>query len=151
MEIEGYENYLIYDDGRVYSKYKNIILKPSKDSNGYYQVILYKNKKPKNFNIHRLVGLHYLDKVEGKEHIDHIDRNKINNHISNLRWCNRSENQLNTGIQKNNKLGIKYIKKTKNNTYIFRINREGHYHTKTFKTLEECIEYRNNYLRNSLH
>ena len=148
MEIDGYENYLIYNDGRVYSKYKNKFLKQKNYKGGYYFVNLYKNGKMKSFRIHRLVGLHYLDNVEGKNEIDHIDRNKSNNHISNLRWCNRSENMINVGIRITNKLGIKHIMKTENNTYKFVFHRNGSNHTKCFKTLEECIEYRDNYLAN---
>jgi hypothetical protein len=147
MEIEGYENYLIYDDGRVYSKMTNKFLKPTLNSS-YYNVTLCKKGNPRSIiRIHRLVGLHYLDKIEGKDYIDHIDRNKTNNHVSNLRWCNNSENMRNTNTYITNKLGYKHIFKTKSNTYRFTIKRDKQ-HTKCFKTLEECIEYRDNYLAN---
>ena len=47
------------------------------------------------------------------------------------------------------KLGIKHITKNKDcNTYRFQIIRQNNYHTKCFKTLEECIEYKDNYLAN---
>jgi len=149
MEIDGYENYLIYDDGRVQNKKTKRFLKQFFNKDAYYLVGLYKNGKRKCFSTHRLVALHYLDSVEGKNEIDHIDRNKTNNHISNLRWCNRSENTLNTNTYKSNKLGIKHITKNKDcNTYRFQIIRQNNYHTKCFKTLEECIEYKDNYLAN---
>ena len=148
MEIEGYENYLIYDDGRVYSKNVNRFLKQCKDGKGYYSINLCKNGKIKMFNIHRLVGLHFIPKVEGKDIIDHIDRNNTNNHVSNLRWANHSENMINTGVQINNILGEKHIMKTKNDTYTFRLFRQNDNHSKTFKTLDECIDYRDNYLAN---
>ena len=149
MEIDGYENYLIYNDGRVYNKIRNTFLKQQLNiKTGYYNVGLSKNDKRKNFTIHRLVGLHYLDSIEGKRYIDHIDRNKTNNNISNLRWCNHSENMINVGIKCHNKLGYKYIHKTKFNTYRFVLHRQNINHSKCFKTLEECIEYRDNYLAN---
>ena len=148
MDIIDYPNYLIYDDGRVYSKNKNIFMKTRLDIHGYHKVNLYNGKK-KTFRIHRLVALHYLDSVEGKNQIDHIDRDKSNNNVSNLRWCNNTENQHNTGIQSNNKLGIKFISKTNHDTYIFRISRQNDNHSKTFKTLDECIEYRDNYLNSN--
>lgn len=146
MEIEGYENYLIYDDGRVYSKNVNRFLKQCKDGRGYYSINLCKNGKFKMFNIHRLVGLHYLESIEGKNVIDHIDRNKTNNHVNNLRWCNHSENMINTDVHKHSILHIKHIRKTKNDTYIFRLQRQNINHSKTFKTLDEAIDYRDNYL-----
>ena len=145
MEIIDYPNYLIYDDGRVYNKNTKRFLK-QKNNNGYYNIGLFKNGKQKYFYIHRLVGLHYLERVEGKDYIDHIDRDKTNNHISNLRWCNGNENKLNSGIRCDNKLGIKYIRKTKSNNYKFQISRNDIKHYKTFKTLEECIKYRDEYL-----
>ena len=146
MDITDYPNYLIYDDGRVYNKKTERFLKHSLGIEGYYLINLCKNGKQKTFNIHRLVALHYLESVEGKNIIDHIDRNKTNNHISNLRWVNHSENVINSDVYKTNVLGIKHISKTKYNTYKFTLNRNGSIHIKTFKTLDECIEYRNNYI-----
>ena len=151
MDIVGYENYLIYDDGRVYSKprhgTKGGFLKPFAHKSGYLHVDLHNNGKSKKIKVHRLVGLHYLESVEDKNEIDHIDRNKTNNHVNNLRWCNKSENQLNKGVFKNNVLGIKHIRKTKYDTYTFTIYRQGKWHTKSFKTLDECIQYRDEYLK----
>lgn len=148
MEIINYPNYLIYDDGRVYSKKRNIFLKQILKTNGYYCVNLYLNSKRYQKYIHRLLAEHYLPLVEGKELVDHIDRDKTNNHISNLRWCNISENNTNIDIQKNNITGYKNILITKYNTYQFRLNRQNTKICKHFKTLEECIEYRDRYLEN---
>ena len=77
--------------------------------------------------------------------VDHIDLNKENNHINNLRWINRSNNSLNKKVNRNNKLKIKNIIKTPNNTYQFSKTHNGVSHNKTLKTLEECIDYKNHY------
>tara|TARA_R110000822_G_scaffold284631_1_gene406088 strand:+ start:49 stop:495 length:447 start_codon:yes stop_codon:yes gene_type:complete len=148
MEINNYPNYLIYNDGRVYSKSSKIFLKPSlnKINCGYLCVNLYKDGKGKNYKIHRLIGLHYIPLVEGKDLIDHIDRNKTNNNISNLRWVNKSENNINVGLRKDNKTGYKNITWDKNrNKYKFTISINGKKHSKRFSTLEQAIEYRDNY------
>jgi len=145
MEVKDYPNYLIYDDGRVYSKYSNRFLKPNLNGYGYLKIVLCKDKKPKTFNIHKLVATHYIPLIEGKDQVDHIDRNKLNNNVSNLRWCSRSENQHNRGVHCNNKLGIQYINK-RHNRYRFAISRNGKQYEKTFKTLEEAIKYRDMYL-----
>ena len=45
MEIEGYENYLIYDDGRVQNKKTKRFLKQRLDKDGYSRINVYKNGK----------------------------------------------------------------------------------------------------------
>ena len=147
MEIIDYPNYLIYDDGRVYSKYTKKFLKPVLHKMGYYKIILYKDTKRKDFLIHRLIALHYISLVDGKNQVDHIDRNKTNNDISNLRWVNRSENAINRRVQSNNKCGHKCIRLTRCNTYEVRIKRNCKFvYNKNFKTLEEAIIARDNYV-----
>ena len=96
MEIQDYPNYLIYSDGKIWSKYlKGRFLKPSVNSCGYLHLRLCKDGKPKNMTIHRLIALHYIPNPENKEMVDHIDRDRQNNNINNLRWVTHGENQLN--------------------------------------------------------
>mgnify|MGYP003656656509 CR=1 FL=1 len=142
MEIEGYEDYLIYDDGLVYSKKrKGRFMKPGNHCSGYKYIDLFKNGKRKSFTIHRLVALHYIANPENKPELDHIDRDKSNNHVSNLRWVTRLENQQNLGDYKNNKSGVKnvsYHKQGDGWIYSKKIN-EIRYE-KFFKTFEEAVE-----------
>ena len=78
--------------------------------------------------------------------IDHIDNNPLNNNIENLRHCNHSENGCNRKVQKNNLLGVKNINKTKYNCYRLILTKNKKQYNKSFKTLEEAIEYRDNKL-----
>tara|TARA_R110000868_G_scaffold108113_1_gene295514 strand:+ start:279 stop:851 length:573 start_codon:yes stop_codon:yes gene_type:complete len=48
--------------------------------------------KRKMFFIHRLVAQHFIQNKENKPEVNHIDGDKLNNHISNLEWVTRSEN-----------------------------------------------------------
>lgn len=90
--IPGYEGlYSINECGDVYSHTKYKILRPC-THNGYLLVNLHKNKKGKTLPIHRLVAFAYLPKPEGNVEIDHIDTNRKNNHVSNLRWVTRLQN-----------------------------------------------------------
>ena len=72
------------------------LLKPKDNGCGYLFVDLYKNGKKTNFYVHRLVAFMFLpNKREDRHSIDHIDTNKYNNHVLNLRWANHNENMNN--------------------------------------------------------
>ena len=105
MEIQGYPNYLIYEDGRVYSKYKKDFMKPSVNR-GYCRVNLY-NTKRVTFQVHRLVALHYIPNPENKPEVDHINDNPSDNRKENLQWLTQQEN-LDKIIRISN-TGEKYI------------------------------------------
>lgn len=99
LDIPGYEGlYQISNFGRVKSFYfKNPrILKPHKVK-GYSNVELYRNKKKKQFYIHRLVMENFCP-IENMNVLDvnHKDEDKSNNHISNLEWMTHKDN-LNYG------------------------------------------------------
>ena len=145
--IEGFDNYLIYPDGKVFSIKSNIFLNPIETKLGYLQVGLYKNCKRKFKLVHRLVGEAFIPNPENKPQIDHINRDKTNNNLENLRWSTISENQQNTELRiTNNSTGIKNIHyEKKNDRYRFDKVINGVRHQKNFRTLEEAIEYKINH------
>lgn len=51
--------------------------------------------KRKLVRVHRLVAMAWKSKPTGLEYVDHIDRNKFNNHMDNLRWVDRKGNARN--------------------------------------------------------
>lgn len=92
-DISGYDGiYQVSDFGRVRSVKKNRIMNQCKKSNGYLHLALSKNGEVKYFHVHRLVAMAFLPEVPGKGHVNHKDGIKDNNDVSNLEWCNRSEN-----------------------------------------------------------
>lgn len=94
-DIKGYEGlYQISNLGNVkrIKKENYILCKPSKDSRGYKQIVLTKDKKRKSFKVHRLVALAFIDNINNYKEINHKDENKLNNNVTNLEWCTRKYN-----------------------------------------------------------
>lgn len=105
-EIPGYNGrYQISNFGRVrsFSKWKNGgLLKPGKCGNpGPYlwvNLVYEKDRIKKNCYIHRLVAENFLDSVEGKTEVNHIDGNTLNNRADNLEWCTHGENMKHASL-----------------------------------------------------
>lgn len=81
---------------------KEKILTPISNSRGYLSVGLSKNGKCTLERINRIVGLTFIPIPEQLKHlpldkleVDHIDGNRTNNRLDNLRWADRSGNERN--------------------------------------------------------
>ncbi len=143
MEINGYPKYLLYEDGRVWSTNSNTFLKPQNIGSGYLKVLLSHEGTKKNHLIHRLVALHYIPNPENKTDVDHIDRNKANNDVSNLRWATRSENLQNTGKHTDNTSGHKNISYyTRDKVWVYAKMIRGKEFKRCFKTLTDALCYK---------
>lgn len=90
--ILGYENYIIYPNGLIFSLKSNKYLKPILHQNGYVGVTLYNNGQGKQFLLHRLVAQHFLSNPKNLPEVDHIDCNRQNNDVSNLQWISSEDN-----------------------------------------------------------
>ena len=90
-------------------------IKSNKRGKGYLTVMLRKNNKSYPFYIHHLMAINYLNhKVQGlKLVIDHIDNNKLNNNIVNLRIISNRENTTKTRKTASKYFGISYDKSRK--------------------------------------
>ena len=114
--VNNYEDYVIFSTGKVYSKKHKKFIKPHISNQGYLRIEISKNNNPKKYFVHRLIAEHFIENLYNLPSIDHIDRNKLNNDISNLRWSSRTLQNINKNIQKNNKTGTigVYFHKIKN-------------------------------------
>ncbi len=100
-DIIGYEGkYAVDEDGNVWSLNwkrtgKTKKLKPSDAGRGYPCVSLHMNGKGKTLKIHRLMAEAYLTDFCDDLVVDHIDRDKTNNKLSNLRMITQQQNVWN--------------------------------------------------------
>ena len=150
-KIEGYPNYEIRSDGYVVNITNGKELKRSlhTDTNtGYQRYVcnLYHEGKKKYHTIAVLLAKAFIPgRSEERNTVDHIDRNSLNNNLSNLRWATKTEQCINQTRQPG-VLDEKNIRKN-GKGYLFRISRNKICHAKHFKTLPEAIIYRDNYIR----
>ena len=135
-----YEKYILqhfnYDDGKI-TRDDRKNSNGSIDKDGYLIIKV----KSKQFKAHRIVWLLNYGHFP-KSELDHINRNKLDNRIENLRESNRTQQNRNKDKKVNKEtgeIGI-YIDKTKGlkKKYATKINNK----TYRFYTLQEAIEWR---------
>lgn len=97
-DIPGFEGlYKVSNKGEVKSlNYRRTnrerILKPGKDRNGYFQLLLYKKGKIKNMQIHRLVAQAFIPNPYNLPQVNHRNECKTDNRVENLEFCTQEYN-----------------------------------------------------------
>ena len=146
--LDDYPRYRIYTNGDVYSEWSKTdkLLKHRLNAYGYYYVMLSNGDKQKHFLIHRLLAILFIPNQDFKKEVDHINRVKTDNRLENLRWLDRSRQNLNKEL-KDNSSGYPFINKSKDKKrksgFCFRcqIRRNNKYVLATGRvTLEDAIE-----------
>ena len=115
--IDGYDNYEISSFGRVRNNKTSRIMKLNIDKDGYRVIGLCNDNKQKYQKVHRLVAFAFLEKNDEDTEVDHMDHNKANNMLNNLRWVSRSGNQRNASKRKDNSSGHQGISYHKHGNY----------------------------------
>ena len=90
-QVRSLDKYSKCKNGK-YNFYKGKIVKVGKDKYGYLQFALSKDKNKKTVKVHRLVAEAFIPNPLNKPQIDHINTNKNNNKVWNLRWVTPKEN-----------------------------------------------------------
>lgn len=90
-DVAGYEDrYEVSSNGKVFNKITGKELKGTTTPKGYCAVKFYDGYK---FKLHRLVAQAFIANPEEYPEIDHIDEDKTNNCVNNLRWCTNNMNK----------------------------------------------------------
>lgn len=85
--------YLISDVGEIKNINTNKILQGT-IRNGYQMVKLTVDKIKKDYLVHRLVALTFLDNPLNLPQVNHKDKNKLNNSVDNLEWMSVQDNMF---------------------------------------------------------
>ena len=89
--INDFPNYSVSNYGNVMNSKTNKMMKLS-IKGGYCNISLTNKNGNKTFKVHRLVATSFIENSENKQEVNHKDKNKLNNNVSNLEWATRTEN-----------------------------------------------------------
>ena len=99
--VSEFTNYEVSSVGRVRRSETGKVMKQTENSYGYLVLNLSKDGKHKQKKVHQLVAEAFLTNPENKRTVDHIDSDRKNNCIGNLRFATHSENSRNTSKRAN--------------------------------------------------
>lgn len=165
-KINGFEYYYVTTNGKVFSDFRGgkKEISGSISKKGYKRFTLGGRKNKKSIFCHRLVALTFIPNPNNYPDIDHINRDKLDNRVENLRWCNKLMNNENRvwseNPRRNNKLNEKYIsKKSVKSVYKGKVTYYYYYQViipklnvrKNFSNLTDAITFRNTFYTTSFN
>lgn len=160
--IDGYDGlYEVSNLGRVRSlEFRNgtgahrrtKIMNQTDNGHGYKIVGFKVGYKRKNHYVHRLVAKAFIPNPDNLPVIDHIDHDRSNNHVSNLRWMTQGDN-----VRYSRERMSKPRQKPMTNTgerYVSKQKKDGRYRLTikrkqigVFDTITEAMEVRDEILK----
>ena len=149
--IPGFNNYSGNRNGQIKNILTGKILNYSSNGDGYIRVAL-KNEdgKVKYLRVHRIIAELFIENSDPTKYtiVDHIDRNRSNNCVTNLRWATPCENQQNTTKRANTYGKYKGINFSKNeHKWTARITIHGkRKYIGAFNSEEDAFEARSKFI-----
>ena len=142
-DIQGCDGWKVSSSGNILGIRGNLMKLRIQNSGYYYTPYIGKSRKM--YCVHRLVALAFIPNPDNKPEVDHINRDKTDNRVENLRWLSRSEQMIHSpcpvGVTGHRHISLK-------NT-VFRVcikRNNKNVFDKTFKTLLEAIKARDEFL-----
>jgi uncharacterized protein (UPF0248 family) len=82
-------NYIVYSDGKIFSKHIKRFMKPSiSNYSGYLNTKI----NGRSITVHRLVAETFIPNPLNLDEVDHISSEKSNNNVDNLQWISKTNN-----------------------------------------------------------
>ena len=142
------DRYEVSDDGLIRNTETGRVLK-QRDSNGYRTCYITRDGRTSCYMVHRVVAKAFVPMIEGKNVVDHINRDKTNNSVQNLRWTDTSQNNRNRSRFHSKTDGLHNITQNGNKFVVsFMQNRETT--RKSFETQEEAIAWRDDFIQSNV-
>jgi hypothetical protein len=114
--IKDFPNYNVSNFGNVMNNKRKRLMKLNiKGEGGYYHISLKNNNCSKSLKVHRLVALAFIENPENKKTVNHKNKNKLDNTVSNLEWATMEEQA------KHKSIGLIY--KSNKNKHINRLDK----------------------------
>lgn len=160
--IRGYEDYIIYDNGQIFSLKTKKMLKPFFNGT-YQQVVLFNNERNRGISLylHKLVAENFIANPNALPSVRHKDYNRLNNRAENLEWTQTATAKRKIDKTKMRQISAKRGKKIckptlihdlKTKTYILAKSRNeagliiGTTATEVSRTMRMKTKYQNRYL-----
>ena len=90
-KVKDHPNYIVYEDGRIFNLKTNKEVNQLLHPKGYKQCSI----DGHNHLVHRVVAEAFIKNPQNKKEVDHINGDRSDNRLSNLRWATSHENHLN--------------------------------------------------------
>ena len=139
IRLLDYPNYDVSSWGNVRNRTTGLILKQSTRSDGYKVVGIYRHGVK---TVHRLVACAFLNNSEHRKNVDHINHDRTNNNIINLRFATHVENGQNKTKQTNNTSGIIGVRwrKDRNKWHVQIMVNRKHIHLGYFVNFDDAVK-----------
>jgi len=139
-------DYRVFDDGSIISCKYNKMQKVKQHLNktsGYKYCKLYVDKRGYTCLVHGLVMKLFVGEAPIGFTVDHINRDKLDNRLSNLRYADRTDQMINQKMRSDNTSGYKGVSfSNKDCKWVASMTKKGKTTLKQFLLLEDAVDYR---------